>query len=115
MSIRIGEMRHRVSIQKQTKSRDGFGDPKDVWREVVSRRSSVEPLVGREFFAAQERGAKVTTKLRMRYVAGVVPSMRIVWDNRWFDIVSAQQVKGKKHELLIIADERVEVPVTAPP
>lgn len=108
MTIRAGKMRQRIRIEVRSDIQSASGEPAYTWTLFRETWAAVEPLLGRELFAAQERQAKVSTRFRMRYVAGVKPRMRIVWDSRWFDIESIQQVNGLKYEMVVMANEQVE-------
>jgi SPP1 family predicted phage head-tail adaptor len=105
--IRAGDLRHRISIEKRSSAQDASGGQLLAWASFASVRASVEPLVGREWESAQQRTARVTTRFRVRYLAGVLPSMRIVWDGRFFDVKDVLQVRGIHHELVIMAEEVV--------
>ncbi len=111
MTIRSGQLRQRIQIQSRSDVPSASGEPAAVWSLVAEVWASVEPLLGREFFAAQERSSTVPTKFRIRYLAGLVPRMRIIWAGRWFDIRAVQQVGGLKVEMLVMADELVERPL----
>lgn len=106
--MRSGPLRHRVTVQVRASAQDPSGEPRNEWQPFVTRWASVEPLVGREFFASQERNGRVQTRFRMRFVDGLKPAMRIIWQSRVFDITAVQQVRGLKAELVIMADELVE-------
>ncbi len=108
MAVRAGAMRHRIKIQVRTTVQDETGDPLNNWSDVAERWASVEPLVGREFFASQQRNGRVQTRFRLRYVAGIAPRMRIEFDGRVFDITEVQAPRSIKNEMILMADELVE-------
>lgn len=112
MSLRSGKMRHRIRVELRRETPSASGEPAYVWDLFAERFASVEPLLGKEYFAAGAQADKVTTRFRIRYLAGLKPRMRIVWDGKWFDIVSIQLVNGIKHEQIVMADELVEVPLS---
>jgi SPP1 family predicted phage head-tail adaptor len=109
-TLRAGAMRHRVRIEELSTERSSSGEPSTTWTLVDEVWAAVEPLQGREFFSAQQMGAKHATEFRMRYRADVRPRMRLVWDARQFNIVSVASKGGLKRELTVLADELVEVP-----
>ena len=112
--MRAGKLRHVVQIQVRSDTPTSSGQRAFSWSTFATVRASVEPLAGREFYAAQaqERGDRVNTRFRLRYLAGLKPRMRIVWDGRWFDITSIIQMRGLRHELVVMAQELVEVPLS---
>lgn len=108
---RAGAMRHRIAIQVRSTTQTPSGQPAFVWTNLAEVAAAVEPLMGgREILASSERQARIPTRFRIRYLAGVLPKMRIVWDSRWFDISEVQQPRGIKHELVIWTEELVDVP-----
>lgn len=111
--LNAGAMRHSIEIQQRTNVRGESGSPILQWVLFAKVRASAEPLLGKEYFASQQREAKVQTRFRIRYLAGVLPKMRIVWDNKWYDIESAVAVNGIKHEMVVMASELVEYPASS--
>lgn len=109
-ALNAGSLRHVIEIQERTEVRGASGDPTVTWTLFKKVRASVEPLLGKEYFASQQRNAQVQTRFRIRAVNGVVPRMRIVWKRRWYDIESAVLVNGVDHEMVIMANELVEYP-----
>ncbi len=77
--MRAGDLRHRVTIQQLTTTRDAEGVTTETWTNVATVWAAVEPLQGREYFQAQAVNAEVTTRVRIRYRAGIVPTMRILF------------------------------------
>ena len=51
-------------------------------------RAYVEPLSGRELFAAQQVNAETTTRITIRYVSGITAAMRIVHEDVVYNIQS---------------------------
>ena len=76
--MRAGRLRHRVVIEKNAPTADGSGALVDAWTTFATRWASVEPLSGREFFASRQIEAEVTTRIRLRHLAGVTPKMRVL-------------------------------------
>jgi len=58
-------------VQRQTTSKDETGQLQNTWTALVTRRVSLEPLNGREYFAASGENSDVSTRIRMRYDATV--------------------------------------------
>jgi SPP1 family predicted phage head-tail adaptor len=103
-----GELRHKITIQKLVNIQDTFGQPVEQWPDVVTVWASVNPIIGREFFAAQQVNSEVTHKIKMRYRSDITSDMRIKLGNRIFDIISPPINPGeKKIELQIMCKERL--------
>jgi len=54
---------------------------------VVTAWSKVEPLQGREYFAAQQMQAVTNHRVTIRYRAGVLATWRVVWRGQPLEIV----------------------------
>lgn len=77
-----GRLRQRVTIQEPVTARNGFGEAITAWTTVAMVWASVEPLSGREFFAAEHVQSEITHRVRVRYRAGIAPTMRVVFNGR---------------------------------
>lgn len=75
--IQAGKYRHRITIQKPVEDPDNNGEPKWV-NVLINIRAAIEPLNGREFFAASQVQNDVTTKIAFRYRDGITGDMRIL-------------------------------------
>ncbi len=107
--IRAGAMRHVVSIERRSDELDASGGQLNVWTTFAQRRAAVESTPGREVWAAAQRQGRAPTVFRLRWLDGVLPSMRVRWGDRLFNITSAiDPDNGLKVALVITADELVE-------
>lgn len=106
--MRSGKLRHEITIQAVTTTQDGYGGQTESWSTFATVRASVEPLQGREYFAAQQVQAEVTTRFRIRYLSGVTPKMRVLYDGRTFNVASVINPNERSHELHIMAVEAVD-------
>ena len=97
--IRAGELRHRVTIQQLVESQNEYGEITTTPQTFASVWGAVEDLSGREYFAAQQINAEVSTRIRIRYRAGVVPKMLAVCDGRIYDILAVLDPDGRRREL----------------
>ncbi|MBM4299281.1 MAG: head-tail adaptor protein, partial [Deltaproteobacteria bacterium] len=71
MSYAAGRLDKRVTLQSAVLVRDGHGQPIETWSNVATVWAAIEPIRGREFFAAKQFSAEVTHKLVIRYRSGV--------------------------------------------
>lgn len=88
MSIPAGNLRHRITIQKKVNGRDPItGAVTTAWVSLwESVPAEVVPLSVREFVAAQSVQSKLSTRIRIRWRAGLDASMRILHDGRTYNI-----------------------------
>lgn len=107
MSARIysaGQLTQRVQLQQRAASVDGLGESIGAWVDVGAPVwAKVEPLTGREYLAAGALQQTVDTRFVIRHRTGITPSMRLVWQGRPYDIVSAEAADGGSEWLDIMA------------
>ena len=88
MSITAGKLKHRIVIQQVSEGENDLGDIIQTWTNFATVWASVEPLAGREYFSAQQVSAETTGRIRMRYKAGVSPTMRVLFNSLTYQILS---------------------------
>jgi SPP1 family predicted phage head-tail adaptor len=102
-----GRLRHRVTIQSVTETRDtSSGAISTSWADVATVWAAVEPLSGREFLAAQAGQSEVVARILIRYMAGVTAKMRVVHGARIYNIhaVLADKESGAEHLTLMVSE-----------
>jgi SPP1 family predicted phage head-tail adaptor len=101
MTMKIGDMRHRITFQKPLETPDGYKGHTVQWQDVVTVWASVEPLSGREYFYSHQIKAEVTHRVRMRYREGLTVKMRVKHLDRVLAIESLLDLQ-ERHEILEI-------------
>lgn len=104
--MRAGALDRRVSIQTRTLSRNDYGEQIETWTELAEVWAEKFDLRGREFFAARQTMADVTTQFRMRYRNDVTVTCRLVCEGVTYDIKQVSQL-GRRAGLQILASARV--------
>jgi len=107
MAVRSGIYRHKITIQQPTESVDAFGQAIKSWSTYAQPFAAVEPLRGREYFASQQFNAEITTRIRLRYLSGVTPKMRVSFDGRIYNIQSIIDVSERNRETHLMCSEGV--------
>ena len=85
--MNTGRLDQRVTIERFTAEQDELGGVIEHWAPLATVWA-VEPLNGREFFAASTTLAEVTTRIRVRYRAGLTVLDRINHEGVLHNIVS---------------------------
>jgi len=91
--------RHRIEFQERVETQDS--NTGDIgWSWSTAYLDSTTPLdsvaaevltgPGREFNAADAKQAETTARSNCRWFPGVLPTWRILWDGKTFDIVSIE-------------------------
>jgi len=108
--INPGEYRHKITIQQKTKTQNDYGEEIEDWVDVVSARSGIYPISGREFFAAETVNSEVSHKVNLRYIpnATITPDMRIKFGNRFFHIISVINFQERNIELQLLCKELIQ-------
>lgn len=96
----------RVAIQKPKGESGAYNEPLDTWEDVVTMWAAIEPLRGREYFAAMSEHAEVTTRIRIRYRDGIDRTMRVKYGNTVFEILHIIHPEFAKRELQLMCKER---------
>lgn len=97
--MRSGNLRHRIEIQRQIHGENEYGDPIHEWKTFAKVWAEVLDLKGREFWQAAQVQSEITSRLRIRYLAGVEASMRVLHEGRTLEIDHILDPDGRKREL----------------
>lgn len=100
--MNAGKLRHQITIDRLTTTQDEMGEIIEGWITIGTFAASVEPINGREYFAAQAIQSEVTTRIRMRYEAGILPSDRITHGSAIYDLLSVINPEMRNRELILM-------------
>lgn len=100
--LQAGKLRHKVTIQQRVSTQDSAGDIVSEWVDWARVWAAVEPMSAREFLTAQTLESKVTTRITVRYRAGLDATMRILHRGKIFNIqgVLADKWSGIEYQTL---------------
>jgi SPP1 family predicted phage head-tail adaptor len=77
--LRAGRLRHRVHIEELVVTQDSDGDIVEDWVPFASYLpAEIVALSARELIAAQAVQSRVSTRITLRTLPGLLASMRIV-------------------------------------
>lgn len=108
--MRIGQQRHRVSIQRLTAGspqQDAGGSPDENWTTLFTVWAEIAPLRGRELLAAQQVSTEVTGTVKMRYRADytITGRDRVLFGSRVYDILAPVNILERNNELVLYVRE----------
>lgn len=104
--IRAGDLRHRVTIQVKTSVIDANGGTAGEWMDfAINVPAAIRPLSSRELMAAQAIHATTSHEITIRYMPGISPSMRIIFNGRYFNLSRPLNTDERNIELIIPATE----------
>lgn len=102
-----GELDQRITIQTYTPTRGGSGQQIQTWTTFATRWAQVQTSGGSESFYNPQLVAESSHKLKLRYITGVKPTMRILWSGHTLDIIHVDESRKRQGELYILAREKV--------
>ena len=105
--MRAGRMDRRVTIQERTLTRNAYGEQVETWANVATVWGEKADLKGREFLAAAQLSADISTRFRLRYRAGVTVQHRLVCEELTYNIIQVAEI-GRRAGLELFATARVE-------
>jgi len=105
--MRTGSLRHYVEIHALTIIEDDIGNQTEEWAKVAEVWAAVEPLQGDEKLAAAYIQAETTHKVTIRYLAGITPANRLLFDGRTLEIESVRNLEERSRELVLMCKEKV--------
>ena len=105
--MRGGPLRYRITIERPVEIQAGDGSMITAWETFADVWASIEPLIGREYFAQDREQAAVSHKIRMRYLPGITHKMRVAWESRIFEIESVLNVGERNREIVLMCSESV--------
>ncbi|MED0676983.1 phage head closure protein [Aneurinibacillus thermoaerophilus] len=105
--MNIARLNRRIRLQRRESAKDDEGIVTEGWADVATVWAAIEPLRGREYFAAATVNAENTVRIRMRYRRGITPDMRVLYDGRVFEIQSVIDVNEMHREIHLMTQEVV--------
>lgn len=86
--MRAGKLRKRVYLQQPCHIVNTYGEPVVTWVTYNTVWAAIEPLYGRDAILAQQTEAPHTHKITIWYMQNVLPSHRVYYGTRAFEINS---------------------------
>lgn len=103
--MKIGDLRHRITLQKYIETTDQEGFSTQEWQDIATVWASVENLYGREYWQAAAIQAENTVKFTIRYRKDIDNTMRIKFQNKLYNIISVDNIKYRNEYIEIKAKE----------
>lgn len=100
--MQAGRLDQRITLEAATTEPSGWGQPVETWAPVATVWAAVEPLAGREYFAADAAQSEVTTRMRMRWRPGIKGQMRVQHAGTVYNIKSVIDIRSGRRELVLM-------------
>lgn len=110
-AVEAGRLRHAVKIQESLTTPNELNEQEVNWNTVAERDVNIEPLSGRELWAAQQAQSQVSHKITMRYYRGLREKMRLVYHDyelnkdRVFNIGGITNADEVNRKLVVLVQE----------
>lgn len=101
-----GVLRETIVLQSKSVTRDAAGGEVVTWTTAASCWAEVAPIGGREFVTLRAAQQDLTHRVRMRYLPGINPGMRLMWRGTAYDVreVINAGARNRELELLCVGD-----------
>ena len=101
MALDAGTLRERVTVQQASENRNRLGESISEWATFATVWASVNGVSAREYLLAGQQQVDISHRVKMRYLTGLTPKMRLVWRGRTLEIISILEHENRSvHELM---------------
>jgi len=111
--MRAGSLRHKITFQQLTVANDTWGHSTETWTDYKTTQASIWSLRGVEKMESLKLDNEITHKIRIRYITGLTPKMRISYydykteSTRYFNILSLLNIDERNISYEIMANEEI--------
>lgn len=105
--LAAGCLNRRIVIERPWSIQDDFGQMVITWAPIHAAWAAVEPLQGREYWAAAAAQAERTVRVRIRYLPGIDSTLRVKYGERVFGITAVIDPQEAHRELQLMCKENV--------
>lgn len=105
--MRIGQRRNFVEIQVATQVKQPNGSMLTTWVHYLHLWASIETLKGNEKVSSMATWPSADQKISFRYVAGILPTMRVVFNNKIYSILNVNNVDERNREIVLTTNSGV--------
>lgn len=107
MGAKIAELRQRIKFQSLTRTADGQGGWTETWNDFSEVWAAVNPVSAKERYFSQRIEENISHQIVIRWLDGLNTEMRIIFENRVFQIHGIRRENEERWFMLIDAEEGV--------
>lgn len=107
MGVKIAELRHRIKFQSLTRTPDGQGGWDESWSDFAEVWAKIEPVSASERYFSQQIQQTISHRITIRNLEGLVSEMRILFEDRVFQIHGIRREIEERWFIMIDAQEGV--------
>jgi SPP1 family predicted phage head-tail adaptor len=101
----VTRLRHRLALQQEIQIADGAGGYVRSWQNIADLWAEINPISGRERLFAGQIQTEISHNVVIRYRAGIVAGMRLLYDSRIFNIRAILNVNENDEIIKLLVDE----------
>lgn len=108
--MQAGRLRTQVTIEQLlcgSPQQLPTGEPDESWATLYTAWAHIQPVLGREYFAAEQVQSKVDTKIRIRYRSGITAAMRVVAGGVNYNIEAVMDIDNRHEEIILMCSTGV--------
>lgn len=106
--MKVGRLRNRVTVQSSTDTVNDCGELVQTWATFEEVYAEVRSVSGREYLQTDKVRAEVSHVITIRYLAGLLPNMRIVHGTKTFEIVAILPDRTDARMMQIMCNQQVQ-------
>lgn len=106
--MKSGQLRHRITLQSPSGTRDAVGERSTTWTNVATVWASVEPLSTSERHIAAQAHTFLTHRVTIRYasvVSAIDASWRVLFGDRVLTIEGVRNLNERNITLELVCTE----------
>ncbi len=100
-----GKLNKMITIQSAVETQSAIGEVTTTWQLMATVWAGITPLVGAELYRLKSVDAKISVKVRIRYIAGISTKMRLLYGSRVLNILSIVNIREKDKEIVLMCEE----------
>ncbi len=96
-TITSGELDRLITIQENVGGKDEFGGTISDWQDLhIAIPCGINFIKGHEAWETDQTVAQLTTDFKIRYIQGITPRMRILFEGEVYDIKRVIEITRRK-------------------
>ena len=103
-----GKLRHYVNIETPTRTKSGSGSVTIAWTLFKRVWAGIETLKGYEKQTAEAAWPGSDSKVSIRYISGVLPTMRIVYNDQIYSVLGINDIDQRHRSIELTCQSGVK-------
>jgi len=107
--MRSGTLRHKIRIEVPVSVKQANSSVKTTWELYSSPWANLETLKGFERQVATTSWPAADVKITFRYIAGLLPTMRVVYNGRSYSILGIADDEERHRDIVLTTQTGVTI------